>query len=992
MKQIITILFALVTLSLTTAAAVSSEIEKTLVLGVLALRPKPDTVARWQPLADYLEKAVEGYKVRLLPLNHNEIQEAIQSKKVDLLLTNPAHFIDLRTKNNLTGALATLVLKERGIPLSSFGGVVFTRSNDSSINSLEELEGRTIACVGTKGVYASYLIQAFELHKIGIDLSEDAQLKITGMPQDLVVEAVLSGKADAGFVRSGMIEELASEGKLKLSDLKVLNKQKNGCYPFLVSTPLYPEWPFVAMPHLPEDVSRMVARALLGIESNSKTAKACNIHGFTIPADYQPVESLLRELRLPPFDAPIRFKISDVWKSYKGWIIAVLSTAAASILLSVQLILSNRRLLLAKTETNRKENYLRTLINAIPDLVWFKDPDGVFIYCNLRFESLLGKREAEIIGKTDYDFVPTELADLFRKNDRRAIEKGGSVINEERLTFACDMHKELLETIRTPIYDSKNQLLGVLGVGRDITGRKMIEEQLTETMLILNESQAIAHLGGWKSNPETDTLIWTDELYRMFEHPKGRPLSHLGCIGYFAPEFQALALQALGDAYKNGAPFKLNCRMISTSGREFWVDFRCIGRLDSEEGQYIGGTMQDITERKQIEELLTTARDMAEAVSRAKTELLATVSHELRTPLNGVMGGVQLLEITELSEEQKEYLKILKQAADNELALVNDLIDLASLEASGFRVKASSFLLLESINAVIEKYAASISEKGLSLELSLSDSLNQKVVGDSPRLRQIFDNLLSNAVKFTGKGRIAISGEVTIGFLGEPRLRLSIIDTGIGISKEDQERIFAPFVQVDMSNTRNFGGTGLGLAICRKLSEMMGGSILLESKKGEGSCFVMELPFERYGGEPSGTEQFLEDGSLSKKPKTEGITVLLAEDNDTNMKAATGLLRKLGVKVITAVDGKQAVAWWMRGGIELILMDIQMPVMDGRVALKFIRQREKETGTRTPVIALTAYAMAGDKERLLAEGFDGYLAKPFKLKELSDKLEQVLSK
>ncbi len=991
MMQTRIILPAILILLLTTIATVSAEPEKTLTLGVLAIRPKPFIIAKWQPLADYIGSNIGGYKIKVVPLSHSELQEAVQAKKLDMVFTNPAHYIELRSKNPLTGALATLMVEEQNIPLSSFGGVIFARADRTDINEIIDLKSRKIVCAGTKGIYAAYMLQRYEFEKRGIKLSTDVELQTSGLPQDLVIEAVLSGKADAGFVRSGMLEDLASEGKVKLENIKIINQQKDSRFPFLLSTPLYPEWPFVAMPHLPEKLSRQVATALLTINPDNHAAKQAKIHGFTIPADYTSIEKMLREMRLPPFEEPEPFSIKDIWKAYNAWIIAVLAAIVANLVLSVLLIISNRRLAVAKIETSYNEKHLRTLVNAIPDLVWFKDPDGIYVYCNRRFETFFGMKETEIKGKSDYDFVGSEEADSFRHHDLKAILEGKPSRDEEWVTFASDMHREFLETIKTPVYDYKNELLGVLGVGRDITGRKQMEEKLTEAMLFLNESQAIAHLAGWKLNPEKNLLYWTDELYRMLEHPMDEPVNYRDCFLYFDPEFRVAVSQAFQDAFEKSTPFNLNCKMISSSGRSFWADLRCIGRIHYEEGEYIAGTLQDISEHKQIEELLTIARDMAESASRAKTELLATVSHELRTPLNGVMGGVQLLEMTELSDEQKEYLQITKQAADNELALINDLIDLASLEASGIQIRNSTFKLLDVIRNVTENYSASISGKGLSLELSLSDSLNLDAVGDPSRLKQILSNLLSNAVKFTRQGKISIVAEVIEAVTGELDFRFILTDTGIGIAKDDQERIFAPFVQVDMSNTRNFGGTGLGLAICRRLSEIMGGRILLESKEGEGSCFILELPFKKSADELPEFKSGVQENVLQSF-KADNITVLLAEDNDTNMKAACGLLNKLGIKVIEAEDGKQAVAHWLQGGIDIVLMDIQMPLMDGREALRFIRQREQGTEKRTPVIALTAFAMAGDKERLLAEGFDSYLSKPFRLSELSEKLKQVISK
>ena len=461
-----------------------------------------------------------------------------------------------------------------------------------------------------------------------------------------------------------------------------------------------------------------------------------------------------------------------------------------------------------------------------------------------------------------------------------------------------------------------------MGTITDISIRKKAEAALAETALFLKESQAIAHLAGWKSNPNSDQLFWTDELYRMLEHPQDEPVSHSACFRYFDPQDLPLVEQALQEAIQNGTPFKLNCRMITAGGRRFWADFRCVGRMEGADGSYIAGTLQDISEHKQVEELLISAKEMAETTSRAKTELLGALSHELRTPLNGVMGGVQLLEMSELPEEQQEYLQMIKSSAANELALVNDLLDLAGLEASGMQIESAPFNLLDSIRLSMTLHRTSLEVRGLPLATSLPDSLNQLVIGDGKRVTQIINNLLGNAVKFTEQGGVTIAAELIPCGGNDLRLRLQVSDTGIGINPKDLKRIFDPFVQADMSSTRKFGGTGLGLAICHRLAERMGGSIRVDSVPGEGSCFTLELPLRSANG---AVQTAPADSDQTSFPTWDGpsLTVLIAEDNLTNLKAAAGLVTKMGLKAICAEDGKQAVAHWMTGSVDAILMDIQ---------------------------------------------------------------------
>lgn len=454
--------------------------DRTLTLGVLAIRPKPETIARWQPLAEYLTKSLDGYRVKLAPLDQQELVDALNDTRLDLVFTTSSGYLMLRHKHQLTGALATLNDLHNGQPVNSLGGVIFTRSDRHDISRLTDLKGKTIALFSIEGSMASYPAPARELQKVGIRLPGDAKLLVTGTPQDLVVQAVLDGKADAGFIRTGMLEQMAASGTLRLDRLKIINRQNLTHFPFIVSTTLYPDWPLVALPHLPPEVGRRTAAALLQLEPEHPAARAAQIHGFTIPADYLPVEQLLRELRLPPFDQTPPFTLGDVLRRYAWQIFAGIIALTAIVLLTLRLALANRQLAQARSEADKTASHLRALLHTVPDLIWLKDSNGFYLACNQRFEKLYGAAEVEIVGKSDYDFVDEKLADFFREKDRAAMAKGGPSSNEEELTFASDGHAELTETIKCPVYDKQGTLIGVLGIGRDITARKQAEEQLQQ--------------------------------------------------------------------------------------------------------------------------------------------------------------------------------------------------------------------------------------------------------------------------------------------------------------------------------------------------------------------------------------------------------------------------------------------------------------------------------------------------------------------------------
>ena len=396
---------------------------------------------------------------------------------------------------------------------------------------------------------------------------------------------------------------------------------------------------------------------------------------------------------------------------------------------------------------------------------------------------------------------------------------------------------------------------------------------------------------------------------------------------------------------------------------------------------------QDMTQRRMLETSLAAARDAAEAANRAKSEFLANMSHEIRTPMNGIVGMAQLLGLTPLNQAQQQYLEAIEVSADNLLDLISDILDLSKVEAGKVELEYSRFSLHKAVQDVVTTQRSRMQQKGLQLQLELPDELPQPVWGDQLRLKQILLNLLGNAVKFTEQGTITLSLAVLEFHDRSVLIRITVADTGIGIEPDMLGSIFQAFSQADSSITRRFGGSGLGLNICSKLAQLMGGAITVESEPGQGSRFHLELPFDL--PLPAQTVDHASEAVpvLSAVPP---LTVLVAEDNEVNSHTAEQMLQILGHRPQICRDGRAAVDCWARGGVDLILMDIQMPVMGGEEALQLIRSAEAGQGYRTPVVALTADALYGTRERLLAAGFDGYLAKPFRLATLTAELQQAM--
>lgn len=413
------------------------------------------------------------------------------------------------------------------------------------------------------------------------------------------------------------------------------------------------------------------------------------------------------------------------------------------------------------------------------------------------------------------------------------------------------------------------------------------------------------------------------------------------------------------------------------SGSEIPIEIS-LSPLETSEGLLVTSAIRDISERKRIEDELKQAREAADAANQAKSEFLANMSHEIRTPLAGILGYAEMLiHYCKTDEERRDYGGKIKRNADNLTELINDILDLSKVEAGALKVEQIKFAPLSELESVISLLEGQALEKGIALETTLERPLPEKIVSDPKRLRQVLINTLGNAIKFTEQGKVSLTVSMDRAS-AKPLLCFTVKDTGCGIDPQAHQKLFQPFVQADSSTTRKYGGTGLGLVLSRRLARAMGGDLILaESNLGKGSTFIFTIDPGTDKQDKSSPWPDLTQESYTHL-RLEGVRVLLAEDHADNEELVTKILTRAGAKVDVARNGAEAVALARSEKFDVVLMDIQMPVMDGYAATRQLR----EENFGAPIIALTAHAMVEERERCAKAGFSAFLTKPLDVNAL----------
>ncbi len=513
----------------------------------------------------------------------------------------------------------------------------------------------------------------------------------------------------------------------------------------------------------------------------------------------------------------------------------------------------------------------------------------------------------------------------------------------------------------------------------------------------LAEAQWLAHIGSWEWDITSDTIEWSDELYRILGlGPQEFEASYEKYLKFIHPDDRENVDRIIQQAKKDHLPFNFYHKLVRDDGETRIAN--SIGKVIVEYSGKIlklTSTVQDITEQKQAEEkalklieeknLAQREKEVAEESAKSKQRFLSNMSHEIRTPLNSIIGFTNVVLKTELSEKQKEYLNAIKLSSDSLIVLINDILDLAKVDAGKMTFEKAPFKIIESIDSVLYLFETKLTEKNLKLETNYDADIPPVIVGDAVRLHQIIMNLVSNAIKFTSRGKISVSLKLVSQTEENCTIEFKVSDTGIGIPKEKLKSIFSAFQQATTDTTRLYGGTGLGLAIVKQLVKAQEGEISVESKEGEGTAFIFKLSFGKTNVK---IREVSDDHSIPEK-REEKIRVLVSEDIKFNQLLMKTLLEGFGFSYDIAENGKVAIDKLKAGEYDLVLMDLQMPVMDGFAATEFIR---KDMHSDIPIIALTADVTTVDVEKCKTAGMNDYISKPVDEKILYNKIVKYAKK
>jgi PAS domain S-box len=1036
--------------------------EDTITIGVLVGDSHTRPFTRLNGTDNYLSSKMPEFTFNIVPLDFKSMQDGISSGEIDFVVVDPATYVTLEASNGIS-IIATMETVTYLPPdyvdqdaTSFLGSVIFTKNDREDIENLADTTGLSFLVVETPSKEGWWLAKReFTEHRI-IPESDFGSIAFKKNPED-IVDPVLNGDYDVGILPSGVLERMYMKGQIDLDDLKVIHSQTYGDYPFLVSTRLYPGWVIAKSPQTSKSISERVSVSLLSMPfSTSSNSGIGDVAGWTVPQDYSPVVQCLRDINEGPFKDKIDLMATlERMKYFLLGILFLLIIAAVSVFyvnnlnskLENEIIFKNE----AEALLKRKHSIEKTMLNISSMFTYPGDVDMAIDMSLMEIGTLCGASRAYLFifnednatmsnthewcsegVETQKDELQDMPADTFPwwisklKNDEIINITDISLLPPEAST-----EKEILEMqdIRSvlvlPVFTEGN-LIGFVGLD-EVKGtrqwnsddfdtlnmystlmamvlkRRNMEKSLRESEQHLRRVLEGSNEGTWDVNLKEDYLIFNKryaDIIGYDEEEIGHNFEWM--MQHIHPDDVDCAVSAIHNILNNTTNMgECEYRIRGKDGKYRWVSNKGKVVEYSENGEplHIAGVLVDISERKEAEATLLAAKRTAEEASRTKSEFLANMSHELRTPLNSVIGFADILSeetFGSLNDKQQRYVGNISKSGRHLLSLINDILDLSKIEAGKMTLHPEKFEIGDSLDEVKSIISPLAHKKDIKLEINMvPDAIT--INADKGKFKQIIYNLLSNAIKFTD-----YEGSVTINvILQDKSVHVEVQDTGIGISKEDQERLFKSFTQIDSSSCRVYEGTGLGLVLVKNFVEQHHGRIWIESEFGSGSSFIFEIPVDLEASSPvfvpeaddRSIEGFVSEGArCSIVSRNKGIEyekndrslVLVVEDDLKSQEILSFTLKDAGYDVIFANNGKEALELAKELQPFAITLDIMMPEMDGWDVLKNLK-KEKGTGD-IPVVIVS---IMDERDLGVIWGAFDYFVKPIDREGLLASLERL---
>ncbi|MGN7612071.1 PAS domain S-box protein [Magnetococcales bacterium HHB-1] len=651
---------------------------------------------------------------------------------------------------------------------------------------------------------------------------------------------------------------------------------------------------------------------------------------------------------------------------------------------------------LAEQALRASEEHFRSLVEHTSDWIWELDTEARFTYASPRVKDLLGYEPEELVnGMTGFDLMPSEEAEKIRMEYADFVKMAQPFDGMININIHKDGRQVIMESSGHPFFDKNGKLLGFRGIDRDISQRLQDEAELKKSNEFLEKLFNTTHL----SIAFLDKKFNFIRVNRSYARSCGFPPDYFIGKNHFHLYPHEENESIFQNVVNTGKPFTIYAKPFEFPDHPEWGvtywDWTLYPIKDtSGEVAWLIFALVDVTKAKRNEINLIKAKENAEDANAAKSEFLAVMSHEIRTPMNTIIGMADVLAESVDGEEQRHHLQILSRAGQGLMALINNILDLSKIEAGQLILEETKFDVKELLYGIADIMESAVLKKEITFHIDLSNTVPVFLKGDAQRIRQILLNLSDNAVKFTPpKGQVTLSVQTG----DDDWIIFCVEDSGIGIPEQIKTYIFLPFTQADASVTRRYGGTGLGLTICRKLVESMDGKMSVESKEGQGSLFRVELPLAKLDlTDPTPLKTVIRHTSRSQRADESTAQapfhILVVDDNEDNQLLIKAFLKQTAYRLTFANNGQTGLDKFKDDVFDLVLMDIQMPVMDGYESTRKMRAWQQGYRRRTPIVALTAHAMKEDAEKAMKAGCDQHLTKPIRKKQLLEFIYNIIER